>query len=158
MPMPISLKSLCGGAALAVLGGLSSAKADIVFCNQFARTVLVAIAYPQEDAGWLSRGWLELDPGQCRPFDTAVRVKTFYYWARTDPYRNAAHQRGVNVWGEGRVFAVWDRDNFEYWNAEERVLKSTLEPFSQGPETEGDAVSATVTFDADGQGSSITLN
>jgi uncharacterized membrane protein len=152
----MSLKSLCSGAALTFLAAMSSAHADIVFCNEFPQSVFVAIAYPQTGGSWLSRGWLEVPTGQCYPFDTAIRVKTFYFRGLTNVYRNAAHQHVRNLWGKGRDFAVWEPDNFQYYNAEERVLKSTLEPFTQGPETDGDSVSAKVTFPADGGGTIVT--
>ena len=53
--------------------------------------------------------------------------------------------------------AIWRNANFNYWNAAERVLKSTLAEFTQGPVTTGDAVSATVTFDVEGKGSSVSI-
>jgi uncharacterized membrane protein len=133
-----------------------SAKADIVFCNEFAHTVFVAIAYQQANGHWLSRGWLEVATGDCGVFDTAIRVKTFYFRGMTDPYLNAKRQQVVDSWGKGREFAVWEKDNFQYYSAETRVLNSTLQPFTQGPETDGDAVSATVTFPADGSGTIVT--
>jgi uncharacterized membrane protein len=136
------LKSVCAGAALAFLAAMSSANAGIVFYNEFAQTVFVAIAYPQDGGSWMSRGWLEVATGECNTFDSAIRVKTFYFRGMTDPYLNAAHKRVANVWGKGKNFAVWERDNFQYYDAEKQVLKSTLKPFTQGPETDGDAVSA----------------
>jgi hypothetical protein len=55
------------------------------------------------------------------------------------------------VWASGDAkFAMWERDNFNYWNAQTKVLKSTLEVYSKGGETTDDAISATVTFEADG--------
>ena len=88
---------------LAFVIAMSSANADVVFCNKFAHTVFVAIAYPQGDGSWMSRGWLELATGQCNTFDSAIVVKTFYFRGMTDPYRNAAHRRVVRTWGEGRT-------------------------------------------------------
>ena len=153
----MSLKTVCE-ATLALVIAMSSAKADIVFCNKFAHTVFVAIAYPQADGSWISRGWLELATGQCNTFDSAIVVKTFYFRGETNPYRNAAHQRFVHSWGEGKNFAVWEPDNFQYYDAEKRVLGSTLKPFTQGRETAGDDVSATVVFPADGGSPIITSN
>ena len=152
------LKSVCGGATLALLLATSSADADIVFCNQFARTVFVAIAYPQGDGSWISRGWLGLATGECNIFDSAIVVKTFYFRGMTDPYRNAAHRRVVQTWGRGKNFAVWERDNFQYYNAEKPVLRSTQKPFTLGRETGGDDVSATVTFPADGGDTIVSSN
>lgn len=152
------LKGMVGGTAFGLLCMISAANAGIVFCNQFPKTVYVAIAYQQEGGGWISRGWLSVDTGDCNTFDSAIRVKTFYFRGITDPSRDASRHLGISTWGKGKSFATWDKYNFQYYDAENRVLNSTLEPFTQGPETEGDSVSATVTFPADGGGTTVTLN
>lgn len=155
--MRVTLSKLCGCVAgLACLFPISSAKAEIKFCNQFPHVVYVAIAYPQDGGSWLSRGWMSLDTSECSVFDTALRVKTFYYRAESAAYRSGS-RRIKTSWGAGRKFAIYEDSNFNYWNAAERVLKSSLAEFTHGPETTGDAVSATVTFDAEGKGSSITI-
>jgi hypothetical protein len=51
----------------------------------------------------------------------------------TDPYKNAAHKRVIDSWRKGKNFAVWERDNFQYYDTEKQVLKSTLKPFTQAP-------------------------
>jgi len=134
----------------------SAAKAEIVFCNKFPHVVFVAIAYPQDGGSWLSRGWMSLNTGDCSAFDTALRVKTFYFRGESEWFRSGG-RRTKNSWGRGRKFAIWENSNFNYWNAQERVLKSTLAEFTQGPETQGEAVSATVTFDEEGKGSIISI-
>ena len=84
MKPALSLATVCE-ATLALVIAMSSAKADIVFCNKFAHTVFVAIAYPQGDGSWISRGWLELATGQCNTFNSAIVVKTFYFRGETNP-------------------------------------------------------------------------
>ncbi len=156
--MRVLISKLCGCAAgLACLLAGPSAKAEIKFCNQFPHVVYVAIAYPQNSGSWLSRGWMSLDTGECSVFDTALRVKTFYYRAESAAYRSESGRRIKTSWGAGRKFAIYEDSNFNYWNAAERFLKSSLAEFTHGPETTGDAVSATVTFDAEGKGSSVTI-
>ena len=135
-----------GCVAIALLFGMSSARAGIEFCNEFPHRVFVAIAYPQNDEHWLSRGWLELATGDCAAFDTAIHVSTFYYRGESDPYRSASGKRVHDTWGNDRSFAIWEKDNFQYYDAEERVLKSTLEPFSKGVDSMGDEAAVTVTF------------
>jgi len=149
-------RRVCAVAMLAFLAAASSARADIVFCNNFPHTVFVAIAYPQTNGTWLSRGWLEVATGQCGVFDTAIRVKTFYFRAMTDPVPTGGGKSTTYIWGKGANFAVWEKDNFQYYDAEKRVLNSTLEEFSKGPDAEGDSVSCTVTIPADGSGTVIT--
>ena len=132
-------------AGLVCLLAASSAKANIVFCNEFPAEVWVAIAYQQEDGSWLSRGWLSVETGKCYPFDTAIHVKTFYFRGESKTYH---HQK--SVWGNGKDFAVWENDNFQYYNADQRVLNSSLKGFTKGPDAKGNSISATVTFPAEG--------
>ncbi len=152
----LSAKRVGAGAMLALLASASGARADIDFCNNFPHPVFVAIAYQQTNGTWLSRGWLEVDTGQCGVFDTAIRVKTFYFRAVTDPIPVGGGKSTTYIWGKGANFAVSDKDNFQYYDAEKRVLKSTLEQFSKGPDAQGDSVSCTVTFPADGSGTVVT--
>ena len=126
------------------------AQAGVVFCNKFPQTVWVAIAYPQGNDRWLSRGWESLDPEACAPFDTALRVGTFFFRAESVPYRDDNGRRIRMFWGKGREFAIWERDNFNYWDAQERVLNSSMAEFTQGPEASNGNVSATITFTPDG--------
>jgi len=134
----------------------SAANAEIKFCNDFPHQVFVAIAYPQDGGSWLSRGWLTVDSSGCSVFDTALRVKLFYYRAESVDYRQGGHTIKTN-WGSGMKFAIFERSNFNYWDAQNKVLNSSLADFSRGAETDGEAVSATVTFNADGKGSTVTI-
>jgi hypothetical protein len=59
--------------------------------------------------------------------------------------------------GSGKDFAVWEKDNFQYYDADQRVLKSTLKSFTKAPDADGDEISATVTFPEDG-GSLVELH
>jgi hypothetical protein len=133
-------------ATIATLASVPAARADIVFCNDFNHPIFVAITYPQSDGGWVSRGWLSLALRECRQFDSALRVKTFYYRAESEPYSEGG-RRFVYTWGNDRSFAIWPDDNFNYWDAARQVLNSKLVPFSQGPESPDPAgVSTTITF------------
>lgn len=138
------------GVAAAALSAAPSARAGLTFCNEFPHTVFIAIAYPQENGTWLSRGWLEVATGDCLPFDTAIHAKSFYYRAESEPYRDGGKQVKMS-WGDksARSFAVWEDDNFQYYDAEHRVLRSTLVGFSKGPDG-SDERDVTVTFGADG--------
>jgi len=155
--MRITISKLCGCAAgLACLLAGPSAKADIKFCSLFPHVVYVAMAYPQNEGSWISRGWISLKTNECSLFDPALRVKTFYYRGESAAYRNASGTRVKASWGGSRTFAIREAGNFNYWDAQQKVLDSSLAGFTQGPETAGDAVSATVTFDAEGKMSIVT--
>jgi uncharacterized membrane protein len=155
--MRVAIASVRAGAlGLAFLCAASGARAEIVFCNKFVHVVYAAIAYPQDDDSWISRGWVALDPGECSSFDTALHVKTFYYRGESEPFRDGGRRVKVN-WGAGRKFAIWEKDNFNYWNAQNKVLNSSLADFTKGAEASADNVAATVTFEADGLHSSVTV-
>jgi hypothetical protein len=77
---------------------------------------------------------------------------------RTVSFRGQAGQVGLGERKGDAKFATWDRDNFNYWNAQNRVLKSTLEVYSRvAIETKADAISATITFEADGTNVTTTV-
>jgi len=149
------MQSILRATVLAALSLMATqASADIVFCNKFPHQIYVAIAYPQVSGQWLSRGWMSLTPGDCAYFDSAIRVKTFYYRAESDPY-NDGGRRVKEMWGKSnRSFAIFEDTNFEYWDAARRVLNSTLAMFTAGPVLQSKdpnaSVSTTVTFNANG--------
>ncbi len=121
-----------------------------MFCSQFAQSVFVAIAYPQDDGNWISRGWMGLDKGECASFDTALSVHTFYFRAETATYQQGGKSH-KNIWAanDGQ-FAMYEDSNFNYWQANTKVLNSTLANFSKGGDIGAGAISTTVTFEADG--------
>ena len=80
------------------LGATTGARAEIQFCNKFPQKVYVAIAYPQSDQSWISRGWLEIDTGDCAEFDSALHPSTIYYRGESVPYRNASGASVTRVW------------------------------------------------------------
>jgi hypothetical protein len=149
-----------GGCAIGVACLLASpsAKADIVFCNNFPYLVYIAIAYPQQDGSWISRGWLNVDTGQCTEFDSAIKVKTFYYRGESVPYSDGGRRVKTTWGGNDAQFAIWEDNNFNYWDAQTQVLNSSPAGFIKAPETTGDAISATVTFQADGIHSTVTTH
>jgi uncharacterized membrane protein len=149
----MAARRLMLGGALAVLAffmAAPGARANINFCNKFAYKIFIAIAYPQGDDRWLSRGWMSLDTGECGAFDNALRVSTFYYRVESVGYRNSAGHNIKTTWGSGgRQFAIWENDNFNYWDAQKRVLNSTLADFSLSTDSIPDGADVTVTIGPD---------
>jgi len=150
-----AVRTTIGACAIgaACLGICSGAKADIIFCSNFPHLVYVAIAYPQTDGSnsWISRGWLNIDTGKCAQFDTALQVMTLYYRGESVTYKDKG--KSVNtVWGGGGdgKFAILENSNFNFWNAQTKVLDSTLAGFTKIGATTGEALSVRFTFDADG--------
>lgn len=150
------VKSTLSAIVVAGLAGLPAAspaaagEGEITFCNEFPHMVYIAIAYEQSPGFYLSRGWLSLNTGECSPFDAAIRVKTFYYRGKSVPYREGKHTVKT-TWGGDKDFAIWERDNFQYYGAQKRVLNSSLESFSKGPESTEEGLTTTITFLADGR-------
>jgi hypothetical protein len=133
------------------LGVTTGARAEIQFCNKFPQKVYVAIAYPQGDQSWISRGWLEIDTDDCAEFDSALHPNTIYYRGESVPYRNASGASVTRVWSTpGHQYAIWEKDNFNCWNAHQKVLNSTLVDFSLLGEGLAVDASVTVTFEQDG--------
>jgi len=152
---PIATFALVAAGLTATTG----ARAEIQFCNKFPQNVFVAIAYSQDDQSWISRGWLEIDAGDCAEFDSALHPSTIYYRGQSAPYRNASGASVTRGWSNSaRQFAIWEKDNFNYWNAQQRVLKSTLADFSLLGEGLAADASVSVTFEQDGVHTTTTVN
>jgi len=140
------------------LGAATCAQAEIQFCNKFPQKVYVAIAYSQNDQSWISRGWLEVDTGDCDEFDSALHPSTLYYRGESVPYRNARGASVTTVWSKpGHQYAIWEKDNFNFWNAQERVLNSTLADFSLIADGLAVDASVTFTFEEDGIHTTTTV-
>ena len=135
-----------------------AASPSITFCNQFPHTVFVAIAYPQSETNWMSRGWLEVATGGCSQFDVALRPTKLYYRGESESYSDLRGRSVTNLWGKGRMFSIWEDSNFNYWNAQGHVLKSTLVDFSLAADTISDNTEITVTFELDGLNSTVTIH
>lgn len=141
------------------LGATTGARAEFQFCNKFPQKVYVAIAYPQGDQSWISRGWLEIDTGDCAEFNSALHPNAIYYRAESVPYRNASGASVTRVWSTpGHQYAIWEKDNFNYWNAQQKVLNSTLVDFSLLGEGLAVDASVVVTFEQDGIHTTTTVN
>jgi hypothetical protein len=129
-----------------------AASGEITFCNKTPHSVFVAIAYQQSDESWMSRGWLSVDADKCYDFDTAIRVRTFYF--RGESTYQVHHTR--EVWGKGKEFDIWENSNFQYYSADQKVSKARFVEFTKAPDASSDAITATVTFTADGSEVSVT--
>jgi hypothetical protein len=54
-------------------------------------------------------------------------------------------------------FAILENGNFNYWNAQNKVLNSSLAEFTKGVDIDEGAATVTVTFQADGKVSIQTI-
>jgi uncharacterized membrane protein len=131
--MLLTLSALPAGPALAAEG-------DIMFCNKFSHRLYVAVAYPQSSAvpdfvWYLARGWLQLEPGECYVFDSALRTNTLYYHAETDRYKEGKNKTKM-TWGNEKQFAVRDA-HFHLYDAEKKFPGTYLAKFSKLSEVSG---------------------
>ena len=144
-------------ALLACLPALPGAKADIIFCSKFPYLIYTALAYPQASDSWMSRGWLNVESNRCFQFDTMLNPKTFYYRGESESYKDKG-KTVRSTWGTSMPFAIKEGANFNYWNAQTRILDSTLAQFNKGIDIEDGVASVTVTYGADGKISFESVN
>jgi uncharacterized membrane protein len=123
----------------------------VVFCNKFAQTMFVALAYPHSNDSFISRGWLRLDQGECKVFDAALRLKTFYYRAETDWYSIGSRKKNQQTWGDGKKFAL-KNDTFSFYDAdkERNSSEARFAGFTELSIESQDGSVVTVTFESDG--------
>jgi hypothetical protein len=156
--MPVAARACgCIAGLVCLLANAGARAADIRFCNDFPHLIYAAMAYPQEEGSWISRGWVAAETGQCYQFDSALRVKTFYYRGESVPYRDKSGKNIRSTWGAGMKFAILENGNFNYWNAQNKVLNSSLAEFTKGVDIDEGAATVTVTFQADGKVSIQTI-
>ena len=131
------------------------AKADVKFCNDFARTVFVAVAYQQADGSWHARGWLNVPNGQCSEFyKPELHIRRLVYRGETDDYTENGQQHRY-VWGDKgtRKLAVIDA-GFDWDHADSLQGKprdAHLAGFSEPNVTAIDSdLSITLEFKGDG--------
>jgi uncharacterized membrane protein len=139
--LAIALTSLFAGPA-------SAAEGDLTFCNKFAHRIYVAISYPQTSVPnfvwYLARGWLQIEPGECYVFDTALKTDTIYYHAESDPYKEGK-KKFTMKWGNEKEFAVRDA-HFHLYNAEKKYSGTYLAKFSKLASANGGLLTCTITF------------
>lgn len=97
---------------------------------------------------YLARGWMHIETGKCFVFDTALRVRTFYYHAMSEPYKEGK-KKFVWKWGADKQFAVREA-HFHFYNAEKKFSGMYFAEFSQGPVSTRGPLACTVTFLEDG--------
>ncbi len=118
MPLPrlsaaLSLPALL----LAVPLGLSMtapARADLRLCNQTANLVSVSIGYRAE-RGWMSEGWWQTPPGDCRVLYQGDLQKRFYYVHAVDDI-------GGGAW-DGQVFMCTRDETFTIFGVEDCLAR-----------------------------------
>jgi len=109
--------------------------ASFKICNESGEQIAVAIAYKDTDAqNWVSRGWWNLDDGECKT-PLGGDLKNKYYYLRGDG--------DSHYWGGDYKFCV-DNDNKFTLNEADSTCDYDYEGFLEIDT--GDASSFTYTF------------
>ena len=106
--------TLIGTVCLAL--GLSTlpAKADLRICNETGNLVSVALGYRAE-RGWMSEGWWQTPPGDCRVLYQGDLEKRFYYLYAVDDI-------GGGAW-DGSVFMCTRDETFTIFGVEDCLAR-----------------------------------
>ncbi|WEJ32908.1 MULTISPECIES: DUF1036 domain-containing protein [unclassified Devosia] len=102
----------------ATLGGFlafsTPAHAELRICNETANLVSVALGYRAE-RGWMSEGWWQTPPGDCRVLYQGDLQKRFYYLYAVDDI-------GGGAW-DGQVFMCTRDETFTIFGVEDCLAR-----------------------------------
>jgi uncharacterized membrane protein len=90
------------------------AKADLRVCNEGSNLVSVALGYRAE-RGWMSEGWWQAPPGECRVLYQGDLERRFYYLF-------AADDIGGGAW-DGTVFMCTRDESFTIFGVEDCLAR-----------------------------------
>ena len=90
------------------------AHADLRICNQTANIVSVALGYRAE-RGWMSEGWWQAPPGDCRVLYQGDLQRRFYYLFAVDDI-------GGGSW-DGQVFMCTRDETFTIFGVEDCLAR-----------------------------------
>jgi len=107
----LAVPALALGASLAFSG---PAQADLRVCNQTANVVSVALGYRAE-RGWMSEGWWQTPPGDCRVLYQGELQRRFYYVHAVDDI-------GGGAW-DGQVFMCTRDETFTIFGVEDCLAR-----------------------------------
>ncbi|MFC3703812.1 DUF1036 domain-containing protein [Devosia honganensis] len=109
---------LCSLLLIASLGGFMAmtapARADLRICNETANLVSVALGYRAE-RGWISEGWWQTPPGDCRVLYQGNLQRRFYYLYAVDDI-------GGGAWN-GQVFMCTRDETFTIFGVEDCLAR-----------------------------------
>lgn len=90
------------------------AYADLRICNQTANVVSVSLGYRAE-RGWMSEGWWQTPPGDCRTLYQGDLQRRFYYLYAVDDI-------GGGAW-DGQVFMCTRDETFTIFGVEDCLAR-----------------------------------
>ena len=90
------------------------ARADLRICNETANLVSVSMGYRAE-RGWMSEGWWQAPPGDCRTIYQGDLQRRFYYLYAVDDI-------GGGAW-DGQVFMCTRDETFTIFGVEDCLAR-----------------------------------
>src|ERR1700678_3249610 len=78
-----------------ILINAHQAEAGLRFCNQGTFKLTTAVGYVDRRKGWVAKGWLSLEPGECKDA-LRFRLDNRYYY-----YHAVGHDEGAHVRYDG---------------------------------------------------------
>lgn len=106
--------TLVGTLLSSMLFFAAPAKADLRVCNETANMVSVALGY-RADRGWMSEGWWQAPPGDCRVLYQGTLERRFYYIYAVDDV-------GGGAW-DGSVFMCTRDETFTIFGVEDCLAR-----------------------------------
>lgn len=103
----LRLGTILIGATLAAMGFATlPAKADLRVCNETANLISVALGYRAE-RGWMSEGWWQAPPGDCRVLYQGDLERRFYYIYAVDDIAGGAWDGSVFMCTRDETFTIF---------------------------------------------------
>jgi len=117
---PLLHRFCLGSTLLPLLAGgfflspVAPAYADLRICNETANILSVALGYRAE-RGWMSEGWWQTPPGDCRTLYQGDLQRRFYYLYAVDDI-------GGGAW-DGQVFMCTRDETFTIFGVEDCLAR-----------------------------------
>ncbi|UYN98260.1 MAG: DUF1036 domain-containing protein [Devosia sp.] len=90
----------------APLAFATPAQADLRICNEGANLISVALGYRAE-RGWMSEGWWQTPPGECRVLYQGDLQRRFYYLFAVDDIGGGAWDGDVFMCSRDETFTIF---------------------------------------------------
>ncbi|WP_375452147.1 DUF1036 domain-containing protein [uncultured Devosia sp.] len=98
--------ALVGALIASVLFFSLPARADLRVCNETANPLTVALGYRAE-RGWMSEGWWQTPPGDCRVLYQGDLERRFYYLFAADDIAGGAWDGSVFMCTRDETFTIF---------------------------------------------------
>jgi uncharacterized membrane protein len=98
--------TLIGATLVSLAFFATPARADLRICNETSNLVSVALGY-RADRGWMSEGWWQANPGDCRVLYQGELQRRFYYIFAADDVAGGAWDGAVFMCTRDETFTIF---------------------------------------------------